>query len=54
MSSDIVSHCLEVPASLELIEDGEEVARLVVEETFDNLFAPNFAEDIQYVANCMG
>jgi hypothetical protein len=49
-----ISHRLEVPASLELIENWEEVTRFVVEEAFDDFLASNFTKDIQYVANCMG
>jgi hypothetical protein len=54
MQNNIISHRLEVPTSLELIENWEEVTRFVVEEAFDDFLASNFAKDIQYVANCMG
>jgi hypothetical protein len=53
MHCNIISHWLKVPTSLELIENWEQVARLVVEEAFDDFLAPYFAKDIQYVANCM-
>jgi len=43
-----------VATHLELFEDWQEVAGLVVEEAFDDLFTANLAEGVQYVANSVG
>jgi hypothetical protein len=42
-----------VPPIFQFIKDGYEIARLVVEEAFDDLLTSDFAEDVQYEANGM-
>jgi hypothetical protein len=53
MLSRVVASASIVPASLKLIEDGQQVTRLVVEESFDDFFASDLAEGVEDVADGM-
>ena len=39
---------------LKLIENWFKVARLIIEEALDDLFASDFTENVQYTANSVG
>lgn len=54
MSTCIAVSSAVVAAHLELFEDWQEVAGLVVEEALDDLFTANLAEGVQCVANSVG
>jgi hypothetical protein len=43
----------QISTSLELVKDGQKIARLVVEKGLDDLLTPDFAENIDNAANGM-